>query len=241
MIESINNERVKYWSKLKDRKYQNIENLFLVEGEHLVEEASKNNLLEEVIALEGCTFDYENITYVKEQVMKKMTSLTNIPRIIGVVHKLKRNPIKGNVLALDAIQNPGNMGTIIRSAVAFGIDTIIIGTGSVNVYNPKVIRASEGMLFNINIIEEDLEIALPKLKQEGYTIYSTDVSGGHELSGISFSDKSAIIIGNEGAGVSTKIKDFCDDYIYIEMDKSCESLNASIATSIILYKIYRQK
>ena len=207
MIESVNNERVKYWTKLNDKKYQIEYGLFLVEGEHLVMEAKKAGLLEEVIILNGFDFDYENKTYVNTNVMKKISTLTNIPRIIGVVRMIEPRDILGNVLLLDGIQNPGNMGTIIRSAVAFDIDTIIIGEDSVSIYNPKVIRATEGMLFHINIVKKDLTIAITELRNNGYKIYTTDVEGGVELSNVNFNKHTGIVIGNEGAGVKKEIKE----------------------------------
>jgi len=237
MIESINNEKVKNWSKLSDKKFQEMENLFLVEGEHLVEEASLSGNLKEVIILEGNDYNYENKTFVSEPVMKKITTLTNVPKIIGVASKLNERKIEGNVLLLDRISDPGNMGTIIRSAVAFGIDSIIVGAGSVSIYNPKVIRASEGMIFHVNIIEATLENIIPTLKKDGYTIYATDVEKGELLNETAFPLKAGIIMGSEASGVSNDIKELCDKYLYIKMAPSCESLNVGVATSIILYEL----
>lgn len=239
MIESVKNDRVKYWTKLKNKKYQMSEELFLVEGEHLVEEAEKTKLLKEVIILESYKNDYKykNTTYVNENVMKKITSLKSVPRIIGVCKTLESNGVKGDVLLLDGIQDPGNVGTIIRSAVAFNIGTIILGTNTVSIYNPKVLRASEGMVFHSNIIEANLEKMIPLLKEDGYKIYSTNVQGGKELSEIKFSKKAAIIIGNEGSGVNNVIDSYKDESLYIKMNKECESLNAGVATSIILYEL----
>ncbi len=236
MIESVNNERVKYWAKLQDKKYQEQENKFIVEGEHLVEEAQNAGKLLEVISLEEQDYGVPN-TVVSEAVMRKITSLTNIPRVVGVVEMLESKEINGNVLLLDRISNPGNMGTIIRSAVAFGIDTIVIGEGSVSIYNPKVVRATEGLMFHINIVEDNLLETIDELKSEGYTVYTTDVDGGEPLENISFSDKVAIIMGNEGAGVSDELRSLADHKLYIKMNSLCESLNVGVATSIILYEL----
>lgn len=238
MIESVNNDKVKYWAKLKDRKYQKEEGLFLVEGEHLVEEANKVGLLKEVITLIGNNIDYENATVVSENVMKKLTNLTNIPRIIGVVKCIKEKEITGNVVLLDAVSDPGNLGTIIRSSVAFGIDTVVLGTGCVSIYNPKVVRATEGLMFHLNVVEKPLEEVISELKQRDYRIYATDVIQGNTLKTTKFAPKTAIIMGNEGAGVSSKIKNLSDEFLYIEMSDSCESLNVGVATSIILHELY---
>lgn len=237
MIESVNNERIKQISKLNIKKYQDEENLFLVEGEHLVEEASISGYLKEVFILDGYDFDYPVKTIVSENVMRKLTTLTTVPRIIGVVSKLKQGSIKGKVLLLDGVQDPGNLGTIIRSSVAFNADTLVLGTGTVSLYNPKVLRASEGLVFHQNIIEMPIEEIIPELKSEGYTIYSTDVTNGKLLNEIDFPEKCAIIMGSEGSGVRQEIKDMCDEYLYIPINKTCESLNVSIATSIILYQM----
>ncbi len=239
MINSLNNERVKRWTSLNDKKYQEQEGLFLIEGEHLVEEAFKSGHLVETIVLDGCNYDYENVSYVSEAVMKKITNLTNVPKIIGVSKKIQPKDFNGNMVILDRVADPGNLGTIIRSAVAFGIDTIVLGKGSVSVYNPKVVRATEGLLFHINIIEADLEEFIPKIKENGYKIFVTDVLNGNSLYEEKFDGLCAIVMGNEGVGVNEDIKALRDEALYIPIDKTCESLNVGVATSIILYEMAR--
>lgn len=239
MINSLNNERVKRWTSLNDKKYQEQEGLFLIEGEHLVEEAFKSGHLVETIVLDGCNYDYENVSYVSEAVMKKITNLTNVPKIIGVSKKIQPKDFNGKMVILDRVADPGNLGTIIRSAVAFGIDTIVLGKGSVSVYNPKVVRATEGLLFHINIIEADLEEFIPKIKENGYKIFVTDVLNGNSLYEEKFDGLCAIVMGNEGVGVNEDIKALRDEALYIPIDKTCESLNVGVATSIILYEMAR--
>ena len=143
--------------------------------------------------------------------------------------------IKGNVCLLDKIQDPGNLGTIIRSAVAFKIDTIILSQDTVDLYNDKVIRASEGMIFHLNIIRGDLKEYINLLKKDNYTIYGTDCLLGTNIKDISFKGLNAIIIGNEGKGIDENIKKLCDEHIHIPI--VCESLNAGVAASIIFYEI----
>lgn len=239
MIESINNEKVKYWTKLNDKKYQEKEHLFLIEGRHLVEEAKKANLLKEVILLEGEEIEFSKQTIVSKNVMKKITNLTNIPSIIGVAKFIEKRDIKGNVLLLDRISNPGNLGTIIRSTVAFGIDSIILGSGTCSLYNPKVVRATEGLMFHVNIIEDDLTESIESLKRLDYSIFSTSVTSGKVLGSFQFPSKTAVVMGNEGSGVSAEIRNLCDEFLYIGMSDKCESLNVAIATSIILYELYK--
>ena len=158
--------------------------------------------------------------------IKSISSLDTPYKTIGVCKKKEEKEINGNVLILDGLQDPGNLGTIIRSAVAFNVDTIILSKDTVDLYNPKVVRSTQGMNFHINIIRRDLENEIKALKEKGYIVYSTDVING----------KYAIIMGNEGNGVRENIKNLSDEKLYIKMNNDCESLNVGVATSIILYE-----
>lgn len=237
---SIENEHIKEIKKLNNKKYRDLNGKFIIEGKHLVEEAIKNNLVEEILLLEGNNEKYDVKTnYVNGKVMKYITELDNPSKIIGICHK-KNDKIQGNhILILDDIQDPGNLGTIIRSAVAFNIDTIILSKTGVDLYNSKVLRSTQGMIFNINIVVSDIKEEILKLKNDNYKILTTNVEGGKLVMSIEKNQKFAIIIGNEGKGVSKEIKELSDEYIYIEMNKKCESLNAAVATSIILYELSR--
>lgn len=236
MITSINNERIKEISKLNNKKYRKEKGLFIVEGEHLVEEAYKHNLLVEVYSLNETS--YESSYIVTESVMKKISNLDSIPNIIGICKIKKEEEIGNRILILDNIQDPGNLGTIIRSAVAFNVSTIVLSNDSVDLYNSKVIRATEGMIFNINIISRDLFSFVPSIKNQ-YKIYGTNVESGTLLKNVEKVEKCAIIMGNEGNGVKKELQKICDENIYIEMNKQCESLNVGVATSIILYELGR--
>lgn len=237
---SIENEHIKEIKKLNNKKYRDLNGKFIIEGKHLVEEAIKNNLVEEILLLEGNNEKYDVKTnYVNGKVMKYITELDNPSKIISICHK-KNDKIQGNhILILDDIQDPGNLGTIIRSAVAFNIDTIILSKTGVDLYNSKVLRSTQGMIFNINIVVSDIKEEILKLKNDNYKILTTNVEGGKLVKSIEKNQKFAIIIGNEGKGVSKEIKELSDEYIYIEMNKKCESLNAAVATSIILYELSR--
>ena len=234
---STDNSKIKSIKKLYTKKFRDSENLFIVEGEHLVEEANKNNMLEEVLILDGYDYDYSNKNYASQSVMKYISELDSVPSIIGICKKISEKEIGNKILVLDDIQDPGNLGTIIRSSVAFNVDTIVLSKNSVDMYNSKVIRATQGMIFNINIIERDLESFIPELKDNGYKIYGTRVDNGKNLKEVEKNIKTCIIMGNEGKGVRKSILDMCDEYIYIDMNTSCESLNVAVATSIILYEL----
>ncbi len=241
MINSINNEKIKDISKLKDKKYRDKSNLFLVETYHLVEEAYKNNLLEEVFVLEGNGFDLDiKSSIVTESVMKKLSSTDTIPSIVGVVRKKEDNKIIGSkVLILDRIQDPGNLGTIIRSAVAFNVDTIILSDDTVDLYNSKVLRSCQGMIFQTNILRGNLTDYFEELKNNNFTIYGTDVNNGVSLKEVKkdLGEKIAIVVGNEGRGMSEEVRVLCDKNIYINMKDSVDSLNVGVACSIILYEM----
>ena len=236
---STQNNKIKELKKLNIKKYRDIENKFLIEGEHLVTEAFKNNILEEVIILEGNNFEFNILTsYVSLNVMKFISELDNPPKIIGVCKKIDNINMVGNkILMLDNVQDPGNLGTIIRSAVAFNIDMLVLSEDTVDLYNSKVIRASQGMMFSLPIIKTNLKEEIIKLKEAGYKIYSTNVKNGKSLKNVEKSEKFVIIMGNEGLGVKDELSELADEYLYIDMNSSCESLNVAVATSIILYEL----
>lgn len=239
LYSSVNNEKIKNIKKLNTKKYRDETNLYLVEGEHLIKEAYENNSLEELILLENTNLDIDvKTSYVTKNVLNFISNLDTPNGILGICKK-KENTLKGNkIVILEDIQDPGNLGTIIRSSVAFNVDTLVLSSNTVDLYNPKVIRATQGMLFKLNIIiENDLENLIKNLKQNNYTIYTTNVKNGNSLKTIEKKDKVAIIMGNEGSGVSDKLNSLADEYLYIDMNKNCESLNVAVATSIILYEL----
>ena len=237
---SVQNEKIKNIKKLNQKKYRDEENKFLVEGEHLVLESYKAGYLEELIVLENTNFKLDiKTSVVTNQVLKYITELETPPKILGICKKINNHNIGNKILMLDNIQDPGNLGTIIRSSVAFNIDTIILSKDTVDLYNPKVIRATQGLIFNINIIVCDLEEQIKELKNNHYHILTTKVNGGKLIKNLEKEEKMVIIMGNEGKGVSEKIQNLSDEFIYIEMNEKCESLNVAVATSIILYELNR--
>ena len=240
IITSLDNNKIKKYMKLKQKKYRDEEKLFIVEGEHLVEEAIKNNLLYDLLVIENHEYKIDfPYTVVSNNIMKKLSDMESIPKIIGIVKQKEENNNLGNkILIIDDVQDPGNLGTIIRSSVAFNVSDIILNTGCVDLYNDKVIRSSQGMIFNINIIRRDIKEEINNLKNKGYTILGTNVKNGCDVSTLII-NKYALVIGNEGNGVKKEIQDICDKNIYIEMNKECESLNVGVATSIILYELNR--
>lgn len=229
LITSLDNKYIKDIINNKD--------IFLVEGFHLVEEALKSKSLLEILVLENEDINYDiKTTYISEKVMNKISKLESKSKIIGVCKKLDHtNNIEGNVIVLDNIQDPSNLGMIIRSAVAFSYNTIILSKNSVKYTNDKVVRASQGMIFKINIIYGDIKKIIINLKKDNYKIIGTDVKEGIKLKECKVSNKHALVFGNEGSGINSMLYKYFDDIINININKECESLNVAVAASIIMY------
>ncbi len=238
MITSTNNKVVKYLKSLKYLKNIKKHHEFIVEGEHLVEEAYKSNMLNSVYILESNNFDYDvKKEYVTANVMKHICSLKTNCSIIGLCKKIKNETIIGEKIVLsDGIQDPGNMGTIIRSCVAFGVDTLVVSEDTVNIYNEKVLRGTQGMIFKINIVRMNLSKAIEIIKTKNIELIGTSMKG-IPLKNVALVEKYALILGNEGLGVKQEFLSDCDKVIKIEMDELCESLNVAVAGSIIMYKL----
>lgn len=239
LITSVQNEHVKELVRLKEKKYRDLSDTFLVETKHLVLEAFKAGLIKELILEQNEIFPLNVPTlYVSKEVLKKISSMDSPSKVMAVVYKQKLEECYGEkVLILDKIQDPGNLGTIIRSAVAFNIDTIVCSPDTVDFYNPKVVRASQGMMFHIPIFVKNTEKLIHELKEQDYKIVGTKVTNGHDVREASIYSHFALVIGNEGQGISKNIEELCDEYLYIRMNENCESLNASVAASILLYEI----
>ncbi len=238
MIESLTNAKIKHALKLKQKKYRNEFHEFLVDGNHLVEEAYKTGNLQTVYSTDQSRFKDIETFQVTETIMKRLSELGTDQGIVGVCQKPKSKELSDNILILDHIQDPGNMGTLIRTAAAFGFDTII-SEHSVDYYNEKVIRSSQGGVFHVDIREENI---LDFIKQHPeYTYYGTEVSNGHDIGSHPFKEaKRAIVLGNEGNGVRDEVKQAVNINITIPM-ASTESLNVGIAGGILMFEAYRRK
>ncbi len=235
---SIENAKMKDLKKLHMKKYRDREGLFLVEGEHLVEEAYHAGILKTIIIEENHDYDYAvEKMYVSQAVLKFLSELETPQPVMGVCEKPVFQTLQGNILVLEDIQDPGNLGTMIRSAVAFHMGGIVVSLNTVDPYNEKVLRASQGLLFHIPLIVGDLKEILPTLKAQQYHILGTKVTHGKNIKSIEKNGLFAIIMGNEGKGMSEQIGEFCDDFVYIDMSDECESLNVGVAASILMYEL----
>ena len=237
MIESANNEKIKEIRKLNDKKYRDESNLFLVEGDHLVKEAYKSgNLVKLIITEDIYDFDVEKLL-VSDKVLQSISELNNTS-VIGVCKKVSTGlDLTKNIVILDGVQDPGNLGTIIRSCTAFNVDNLLLSKDTVDLYNSKVIRSTQGMIFNMNIVREDICKTINMLKENGYKIYGTNVVNGIDIKDVKKDEKYAIIMGNEGNGISKEVSSLVDKNIYIKMNEKCESLNVAVSAAIILYEL----
>ncbi len=234
MITSLTNEKIKEYTKLNQSKYREEKGMFIVEGPHLVEEANKLGLLVEVIT----TDPNVNGTLVNEAVMKKLSNTVHPVKVLGICKFIKKSELASKVLVLDTISDPTNLGTLLRSAVAFGFETVFVSNGSVDCYNDKVIRGSQGAIFKINIIKGDLISFLSKIKKT-HQILGTNVRVGKDVTKVELKPNLAIILGNEARGMCEEANNFTDDNLFIKMSNT-ESLNVSVAGSILMYEISKK-
>ena len=258
VISSKENEYVKHIRKLKEKKYRDQNNEYIIEGLKMVEEAIQEKaVIKNIIICDDCEktgsipkdLMYEiakyNCIYVTKKIFESLTEVVNPQGIIAVVEKENTeaniNKDQEIILALDDIQDPGNLGTILRTADSVGLKQILVSKGTADAYNPKVVRSTMGAIFRIKIIEcENLENKLKELQKSSYKILVTSLQTKQSIYDVKY-NKTVIVIGNEAKGVSENIQKIADKKVKIPMLGKTESLNASVATGIILYEYVRQK
>lgn len=236
MITSLQNETIKEIMKLKQKKYRDEKDLFLVEGYHLVEEARKANCIQMLITTLEEKF-VEKTLYVSDKVMEKLAFTKSPQPIMAICYKNKNQELLKagkRYLLLDGLQDPGNVGTIMRTALAFGYDQIIMSKDCIDLYNDKVIRSTQGALFQMNTCIIDLKEAITFLKQQGVKVYGTCLQNAQSIDQHQTYNQMAFVMGNEGQGVHQEILDLCDERLYIPI-QSIESLNVAIAAAITMY------
>lgn len=243
-IESPKNERVKEIKKLHTKKGRDKSKEFFIEGEHIIEEALKSSIMiKEIFIREEYVpkqeWDLSNIplTYVTDRVMKEMSD-TETPQGIAAICEVLYYDLdvsKGTYLLIDGVQDPGNVGTMIRTADAAGITAVILGQGTVDMYNSKVIRATQGSLFHIPVVRMDLESWVDENKE--IPVFGTALENASTYSSIEPQEHFALIVGNEGEGVSSSLLNQTDQNLYVPIYGQAESLNVAVATGILLYHL----
>ncbi len=236
IIKSLENSKVKLWSKLKQKKYRERYNLFIVQQSHLIKEALKADCVETLIVREGVEniFDIDCV-YVSETIIRKLSENVSLNDYIAVCRMLDYK-VKDyqKAIILEKVQDPGNVGTIIRTAYSFGYDLVYLTNDSCDLYNEKTIQASQGAFFHIPVLRDSLINIISKVKENGCRVIAADLHNSNYLSTSEKSDKVAIMLGNEGQGLSNDAILFSDERVKIEM-KNFESLNVAIAAGIVMY------
>jgi TrmH family RNA methyltransferase len=288
-IVSVNNDRVKQWSRLLEKKGRDQQGKFLVEGTHLVIEAIRSGAsIETIVYAEfrgvpqeireaisagdpaaGHTYDWVSVS---EEVLAKCTDAQTPQGIFAVVNKrsdtldvlwgcssdggglnndaegeveganiIKRTDHASLVVVVDGVQDPGNLGTIIRSADAVGATAVVLGRGTVDLYNPKTVRSTMGSLFHLPIIEADLEPLLQEAHKRGIQLVNTSLQAKQSCYEVDFSLHTWFVVGNEGRGVSDSVASIVNTHVIIPMAGGAESLNVAMAATVLLFEASRQR
>ena len=251
-IESKNNNLFKEIKKLKEKKHRIKSNKYLIEGLRFVEEAIKSKVsIDSIIFTESFKEKNpelflkinENIKLIQmnEALLKQLCSTENPQGIVGVINMQNKELKSGELVVLvDKVQDPGNMGTIIRTAHAAGAAGIVMTKGTVDIYNDKTLRSTMGSIFYIPIVEDDSLDIVKSLKKEGYKLVVSSLQGKNNFFEENLQGKVMIAVVNEGNGVSDEVYDIADIKVKIPMPGEAESLNVAVATSIMIYEKIRQ-
>lgn len=260
VITSSNNSEIKRIKSLYKRKYREKYKEYLVEGLRIVDHGIAQGLIKKIFvsesfaANEHVDFDINNldnkafeVIVISDKLFREVSDTESPQGIIGLVHLEKKTlgdlllVGTSRLLILDKVQDPGNLGTMIRTADAAGFQGIILAKGSVDHLNPKVVRSAMGssVYFPVYVSDDILE-DIKTLKAQDYKIYGTDLRTDFYYDDIIYPEKTCIIIGNEANGVSEEVLNLSDERIKIPLIGKAESLNASIAASIIMYEVVRQ-
>ena len=257
-ITSKDNELIKHIRKLKDKKYRDESNEYVVEGVKLVEEAVKENAkIKQIIVCEDTTRTYEIPTHimleiaryecisVSNKIFNIITQVTNPQGIMAIIEKNAQDAqidySQDIIVVLDDVQDPGNLGTILRTVDSIGLNKIIVSKGTADAFNSKVVRSTMGAIFRIKIIEvENLAQEIKEMRKHHFKLMVTSLQTKNSIYDIDF-NKKIIVIGNEANGVSKEIQDMADEKAKIPMLGRTESLNASVAAGVVMYEYVRQK
>lgn len=246
-IESKENKNYKLLKKLSKKKYRDENNIFIAEGEKFLED--NTNFTKIIISNDKLEYfknkydlsKYDKITVLKSSLFNELSTQENSQGIILIYSKnaYTLSNIQGDVIILDDVQDPGNVGTIIRTMVALDFKNLILTKGAVDVYTPKAVRASMGGIFNINVIYSTYDEIINFLAEKGYKSFATALDKNSiDYRQVKLVDnKNAYIFGHEGGGISKTLLDICDNKVIIPISDKINSLNVSVALAVFLYKI----
>lgn len=244
-IESVNNPKVKMWKKLHTKKGRDRLGQFIIEGEHLITEALKSGMkLIDVLVVETFAIPTEwkpfqlRFTYVTDKVLAELSETKTPQGVLAICEQKnidKLNLDKGKYLFLDDVQDPGNVGTMIRTADACGLDGVVVSEKTVDIYNGKVVRATQGSLFHIPVVKGNLFEWVDACQAVGIPVFGTSLQGANDYRTVQPLQHFALIVGNEGEGVSESLLSKTDQNLYIPIFGQAESLNVAVACGILLY------
>lgn len=255
VIQSLENSTIKEVKKLKEKKYRVKQNQFLIEGFRFVTEALNSDFIVKSIFIDEKqkkrwdSFNIEKILNKHVKVYWTNTSIiksicdTENPQGIAAVVEGKASELickEGFYVLVDKVQDPGNLGTIIRTAHASGALGVILTKGTVDVYNEKTLRSTMGSVFKIPIIEDKDFDVINNLKSKGFKLVVSSLETNNNFYDIDLTDKVIISVGNEGNGVSKEIYNMNDELVKIPMPGNAESLNVAVAASIMMFEAVRQ-
>lgn len=245
-ILSIQNEYFKKVMKLKQRKYREEFGLFLVEGERSCRDAMSSGFALESVIMTEAFYDAHQDAFssvfcivTTDKIFANLSDTKSPQGVMAVANIPDARTLTGKrYVYCDSVQDPGNAGTIIRSADAFGFDGVIFSVGSVDVFSPKTIRSSMGSVFHVVVIPNANTSYLQDAKNAGYFVTASALYGDSvSISDMKCHDKQILVIGNEGNGVSEEILNLSDEIVHIPMQGAAESLNAGVAASILMYEV----
>ncbi|HEX5351530.1 MAG TPA: RNA methyltransferase [Trichococcus sp.] len=245
-IASMKNQKVKQWKKLQTAKGRKEAGAYLIEGTHLLKEAIKADAqIQEVLMTEtfhqqsDLQIEERDIIIVSQEILASLAQTETPQGVVAIVQIPETAPIleyRGKYILLDQVQDPGNVGTIIRTADAAGYTGVILGEGSVDLYNDKVLRSMQGSHFHLPIYRGDLQELIPEMKSNGIPVYGTELNeAAVDYRTVSPTGAVALVLGNEGNGVSKKVLELTDQNLYIPIFGEAESLNVAVAAGILLY------
>lgn len=214
---------------------------FIIEGKHLLEMAIESKLVKCIFTLKGIKKIPETITQyiITPQILDKISNEKTSQGIVAICQMptFKKN-YSNKILYLDDVSDPGNIGTLLRTALAFNFYTVILSKNSCSAYNPKVVQSSQGAIFKLNVIEGGVD-TLKRLKKQNYQIFATELKSSKLIESVKPTGKYLIVLGNEAHGVSQKILDIADFRIRISIN-NIESLNVGVAGGIAMYQLSKK-
>lgn len=246
-ITSLKNPKVTAWKALKERRGRRESGLFLVEGRKMVEEALSSAfpvdalLVDDTRADEFPLPDGLPVFAMPAHVLAAVCDTKTPQGIAAIVHQADV-PLTGKrFVALDGVQNPGNVGTIIRTADAAGFDGILLSNQCADVFSPKVLRATMGSIFRMALrVTDDLPGLLTTLREEGASVVSSQLDGEPFYAHAPLNERFVLVIGNEGNGISDGVQAVATHRLKLPMRGGAESLNAAVAAGIMMYELTRE-